>query len=354
MALQTIPGGLLIPLLDLGASASYVSTTAMTASTHQIAEIFQIPKSGNIHKIGFRVGTVTADANSTLSVTLQTVSETTGNPTGTAYKGAAAGTSSTGISSSAWIGPVTLGTDATSVVRGDVVAVVITFGTFTAADSIPISVVLATQQNFPYVDYYNGSTWAKVNAVGIALDIEYDDGTYAVIPGNCPFTAITSQSFASNTAGTDEYALSFQLPFPARLRAVKLYAALNGDANIILYSGITALDTITTDKDIRGTGNNRLGYYEFATPQVLTKGTVYRVSVQPQTTTSVILPILTLSSAAAMDGLDGGQNFRLGTRLDGGAWDADTTTKRPAIGLHFDQFDDGASTGSGGPMIMVE
>lgn len=348
MALQTIKGGPWLPDPHPSAASQLQFATGATidASTELCAFVFRVPKSGNIRTIGFRTGAVTVDASTRLNVNLETVSATDGNPTGTDYGGSAAGAASAAPTANSW-NSIALGTDATAT-AGDIVAAVIGYGTFVAADTVVISVVNSgntLQQDFPYVDAFVGGAWAK-SAVQLPLvSIGYSDGTYDYIAGTAPYSNITNQSYASNTAGTDEYALSFQVPWPCRLRGVAAEVDGEGDYEVIIYSGTSALETITVDKDIRGSVTRKLAYFRFPTGQTLTANTVYRLGIRPTTTTAIVLPIYTVNSAAIFDQMNGGQAFCLGTRLDQGAWAADTTTQRPAIWLQFDQFDDGVSAG---------
>lgn len=351
MALQTIKGGGWIPdpFLSFASGVQMGVGATIDASTELCAFIIQIPKSGDIRTIGFRTGTVTVNALTRLSATLETVSATNGDPTGTGYGGVTIGLAGAAPTTGTW-NSITLAVDATATI-GDTVAVVIGFGTFVAADSVVVSAVTSSTAatfDFPYVDAFVGGAWAKSSVQTPIVSLGYSDGTYEYIQGTLPISAITNQSYASNTAVTDEYALSFSVPWPCRLRGVAADIDGDGDYEVILYTGTTATATLTIDKDIRATATKKLRYFRFPTGPTLVANTTYRLGIRPTTTTAIVLAIVTVNAAAILDQMNGGQSFCLGTRLDQGSWAADTTTQRPMIFLQFDQFSDGIQAGASG------
>lgn len=355
MALQTLSGGLWFPdpIPGLATSVQHGTAATIDASTELCAGVGIAPKAGAIRTVEFRTSTVAVNAASRLNARVETVSTTNGDPTGTAYGGMATGTAGAAPTSNSW-NSITLATDATVVNVGDIIAAVVGYGTFTAADSVIISGVnsaAAYSVDFPYVDAFVGGAWAKNTAMAPCMALGYSDGTYAPLQGFYPILTFTTQSFASNTAVTDEYALSFQMAVPCRLRGIAAAIDGDGDYEVILYTGTTATETITIDKDQRAGTASRLRYFMFPVGPTLAANTTYRLGIRPTTTTAITLQLWTMSTAAILDQMAGGQIFRLGTRLDQGAWDADTTTKRPAIWLQFDQFDDAVQTGPSGVLL---
>ena len=348
MALQSITGGLWVPdpLISIASAVQFTTATTIDAGTELSAGIFFAPKAGAIRTIGFRTGAVTVDATTRLNVNLETVSATDGNPTGTDYGGSAVGTAGAAPTANSW-NSIALGTDATVVNVGDIIAAVIGFGTFVAADTVVISGVNSGNSSavdFPYCDSFVGGAWTKPTGILPCIAIGYSDGTYAYVPGLMPFSAITNQSYASNTAVTDEYALSFQMPVPCSLRGVAADVDGDGDFEVVLYTGTTATETIAVDKDQRQGTARRLRYFRFIQDRNLTANTTYRIGIKPTTTTAIVLSIFTVNAAAIWDQTAGGQIFRLGTRLDAGSWDSDTVTQRPSVYLQFSQFDDGVQS----------
>src|SRR5687768_3531262 len=84
MALQTIPGGLWVPIIPsahVGAPsiASTGAGTLIDAVDEAWAAICRAPKTGAVRKVGVRLGQVTTGA--TITVGIYTVDATTGSPT---------------------------------------------------------------------------------------------------------------------------------------------------------------------------------------------------------------------------------------------------------------------------------
>ncbi len=237
MTLQSINGGLWMPLPILGVPPTIqFSSYLLDAAGELFAMVFRVPKTGNIHKIGFRVGAVTASQS--LDVGLYTVDTTSGDPTASAYGGMAVGTQAGPAANTAYT--VQLGTDAAATI-GDVVAVKIGF-TLTVGN-LNINTIGTTVANTPqwggtpYNDHFASAAWSKKNDIP-CFWLQYDDGTYAYIPGAQPISAINNVTFNSGSA-SDEYALKFTLPFPAKMRGFGVMtqegAGSAGNFDVILY-----------------------------------------------------------------------------------------------------------------------
>lgn len=314
------------------------------ASTEKFAMVFRIPKTGNIHKIGFLTGTV--GTSDTLKVGLQTLSG--GDPTGTAYGGMTAGTQAS-LSSNTWY-TVTLAGDA-SAMAGDEVAAVIEFNSFVAG-SVNLQVInpsSAISRSFPYIGHYTGS-WAK-GPYAPVLYIEYDDGSTDHIAGVFPYSALAETAFNSGST-PDEYAIRFQVPFPSRYRGYWGWIGANGNYDVVLYDsdGTTALSTISVLAVNSTTAAARWIERKIATGVSLSANTTYRLAFKPTTGSNITINIATISTAAIFGQMEGGTAFYRSTRTDAGAW-TDTTTSRLLAGLFLDQFDD-ATGGSGGGRLV--
>src|SRR3990167_3397480 len=130
MALQSITHGLPFPPYPMNASAAPTLTTTtyvIDAAAEKVAIVVAASTAKDIHKVHVRTGTVTT--GDTVDVRIETVdSATTGDPTGTLWQ-----TNTNGAlviadgDDSVWKS-VTLTADATSLVIGDVYAVVIVNG----------------------------------------------------------------------------------------------------------------------------------------------------------------------------------------------------------------------------------
>jgi len=313
-----------------------LSTKTLDASTDKLAYVFQIPKSGNVTKIGFRTSTVTvAD---TLKITLQTV-DSSGNPTGTLYGGSALVTQAAPASNT-WY-EVTLGTPAAAI-QGDVVAAVIEFNSYVAGN-LQIT-IHADGPKFPFINQNDAAAWAHQSG-GIIMSLGYDDGSYGM-NNTLPITAFTSQAYNSGST-PDERALKFSIPVTCRVCGASINIATAAGANfdVVLYDtdGTTVLASVSMDGDVKGgTAMNRMVVY-FPTPVTLTAGASYRLSVKPTTANSVTVIEMTVNNAAYLEAIPGGTTCILSTRTDAGAW-SDTTTIRPKQGLIIDQLDDGSNS----------
>lgn len=350
MALQTLQGGLWVPdPPQIVHGLTYQASSNMNASGDKFAWIFQVPATGVIKKIGFRPSTATAVVG-TLSLGLYTVSS--GAPTASVYGGTSDGVPGA-PASGAWQ-TVALGSDCNAT-AGDIVAAVLSYSAFTSATTLTLTTMGGGSDGrtgFPFNTFFNGASWANDIHFPV-FSIEYATTTYNYIGGTFPISAITNQSFNSGTALKDEYALSFQMPFPCRLAGgcVFLQTAASGDFEIDLYDntanpGSSTLKSISFSAiNFEATGLIKPLFFSFTSGQSLTANTNYRLSIRPTSANAIILPLMTYPLAQALDQMSGGQLFRLTTRVDQGAWAADTTTQRPCIYLLFDQFDDAVSTG---------
>lgn len=341
MALQTIKGGLIIPSLQTVAYPIISSVMALNTANYKGAVIMQIPKSGNISNIGFAVSAYTAP-QADINVSIETVN-TSGDPAGTLWPGSTNVAYS--VTSTGWKETAAL---SAAVLAGDIIAVVFA-NPAAGTPSWGLASVYGNSgnfgQNLPYCDYYT-TAWAHQDRIPI-IALKYDDGTYESYP--CiPLSAITSVAFNTGSAATIIGA-KFRLPFPSRAVGCYVYLDLDANADLILYadgSPGTELMNISLDSNKRRVITGQLFRILFDAPVSITKDTWYRLALKPSTTTSITLYHMDVNSTAIVDSLELGQNFLYSTSA-GGAW-TDTSTRRPFMGLIFDQFDDGVS--AGGPV----
>lgn len=310
-----------------------VFSLLIDASGEKVAAILPMPKTGNLRKIGFRTGTVTSAQ--TLKVSMQSL-DTNGVPDGTPIQ---SGTQAAPASDT-WY-KITLGADYAAT-KGDFKAVVIEFDTTVGNLNI-----LAGSQEFDvfnvYTALYTGA-WAKQGR-HVMVYLEYDDGTVYFVPSTFP--AVASIQIYNSGSTPDEYALRFQLPFAAQISGIVATIRMvgGGDLDLVLYSGTTALQTVSVDGDITQTVVEGRCMFLFATPQDIAANTVYRAAVKPSNANGTRLALLTAPSNAALAGMEGGIECYLSTRTDAGAW-TDNTAVRPSIGLILSGVD--VSAGSAG------
>jgi len=129
---------------------------------------------------------------------------------------------------------------------------------------------------------------------------------------------------------------------------------MDGDTNIIVYSGTTALYTRLLDDSERASGGARYLDVPVATLQSLSKDTLYRIGIQPNTTTSISVRYLDVNEADHASLIYGCNAYtHYWDRLNAGAWSNETTTRIPYIGVSLAQLDDGAG-GSGGAIPPLQ
>ena len=342
MALQSVLANLSIP--DIPSSISGAAGHAsllLDAADEKVAFIFRAPKAGDITKVVFLTGAVTTGA--IVDVRIETVSLTTGDPTGTLWGTTTNGAVVIANADDNVFKTATL-TLAATVAKGDLLAVVIVNPSVLPGN---LNVQSSSDHNsgYPYRDLFT-TVWTKGNRP-LIIGIEYSGGSYDVVQGTI-LASYTSTTY-NNGSTPDERGLIFQLPFPCSVRGAWVWVDLDGDADIVLYDsdGTSVLTSVSLDTNVRESAIPDLFIVEFSTSINLSKTTNYRLSLKPTSVTDVVLQEFTVSTAAAMDSNSGGQNFHLTTRTDAGSW-SQTTTQRPLMGLLLSSFDDAVSASGGG------
>ena len=334
-------GGMWMPAPFLGINLQSHFGFVLDADGEKTAFIFRVPKTGTLNKVHFRTGTVTTGDD--LKVSFQNVDVTDGDPDETVDQfrvitiadGDDDTWNITGIVSSD-------GTDSgtkRSVTRGEFLSIVIEFDSFVAG-ALEIDVNLGDAANKPvsgalYFDHKTGGTWAKHNNSLPCFGLEYDDGSFAYIPGVLPAKTYEADTSFNTSTTPDEYGLKFQLPFKCKVGGA-WYGTIDIDnaAELILYDsdGSTELENVTLDPDIRSIVNLERVAVWFSDDIELLADTNYRLVLKPTTTSNLIYRGITVDSAGLLDQMEGGQLFHKTERTDAGAW-TDTTTSRPSMGL---------------------
>jgi hypothetical protein len=363
MALQTIKGGLVIPPVPgfAGSGNPTLASFLLDASSEKFAMIFPVPRTGTLNKFEFRLGTVTQAPGNGLKCSFQDISASNGDPDGAIDQYRVV---TTGLSSNTWVTPGLITSDGTdtgtkrSVTRGDLLAAVIEFESFTAGDSLNISALdlVATGSGLyelrPYCDHFTAS-WSK-QWKGAVIALQYSDLSYEFLATPWyPISALNAQSYANNST-PDERGLYFRFPFPVKLGGCWLRCIAGaGDADVVLYDsdGSTALATVSIDKDQVGFTNGRSIFVRFPSDVQLSANTNYRLTFKPTSAVAVSLYDFEVVDASYMDAVEGGSSWYYTERTDAGSW-TETTTKRPWIGLLVTACDDGAG-GGGGTTLFI-
>src|SRR3990167_6192646 len=347
MALVDCPAFLFPGPLRAQCGGTSFAANAMADANDAVAGFCAIPKAGNITKIGFRTGTSSSPVG-TLAVGLY-APDANGDPdvaTG-AYKGMVVGTQANPAANTSYT--LTLGTQATAVVKGDTVLPTITWSAYTSG-SVNIQTHDYNGGNTTYKDVW-ATAWTRAAGQGVFW-LEYDDGSYAYIGNLFPGVTITTANYKTS-ASPDEVALRFNPTAPFRAAGIWFKGrptTVAATYNAVLYNAASsALETTTCNPATNVLAASGLQYHLFDTPVALTAGLVYRVAVLPTADVDVAVMNWTAPTNAVLDQTPGGKEFFLSTRADAGAW-TDSDTQKPVMGLIVDQIDD-ATGGAGGLLV---
>lgn len=353
MAITDFPN-LFIPPIFMHIPSFGLSTLTLNAAGDKGGFIIQIPKSGTLEYFEWITSSVSNNPDNGLRLSFQDVSPTTGLPDGVVDEFVVMPGPFTATTWQVPPGPITSDGTITGtkrvVTKGDYIACVVDFVNFVASDSIQL-LRWANDGNYGITNntayMADGSTGTYVKtANGLPImALKYTDGTYGMIPGVIPLTSIYDLFYGSNSV-PDERALRFKVPVSCRVTGFWAWATYNNPATIsLLDASNTVLTSITLDPDIRSNGSAAASYILFPTDVVLTANTVYRLSFLPLTTGSLYVSQSVVNNNALLQAYEGGIEWYLSTRVDGGSW-TDFNTMRPLCGLIINGFD--LSGGGGG------
>lgn len=365
MALYSIIGGMLIPSLPPFTSAEPgFSTLVLDASTERAAFVVYIPKSGTLDKFEFKIGIISLNAASKIRVSFQGLSGYLPDGTADEYRIIDA----TDLASNTWTVPGLMTSDGTdtgtkrSVTRGDRVACVIEFDTFTASDSLVVR-TMQIEDNAalrPCVGYhYTGGSWSSPADNGAIVALKYDDGTYPnLLAGVFP---TTTMDFAAIDVDSpfNEMGVAFSLPAPVRIGGVVFRMKLAGACDIVLYDDQSnVLRTVSMSADtLKATASNQLVIFPTTVDDqgvsrsgdiFLGANVVYRCVIKPTTTTDITSYYFETNSVEIMNAMPMGANMYYTKRGASDPW-TDTTTRRLWFGLFVTAIDHDISGGGGGP-----
>lgn len=353
------------------------NTQALSAQNSSASMVFTVQTDSAtvaICKLGYYLSSVTGTPTNDYRISLQTVSTTTGQPTGTVVGGASPASHTFTPAGTAVFDWQTLDNCYTAT-RGDLLAIVVERTAVADATSITIGRSLSGGQitTLPYGIIFDGtSTWTKQSTEAAPFAWANTGSTDV---GGYPVKSLVAQV---TIAGTTEGAMTFTLPTnwcsTFKVKGVRVYiknpsASMNYEAR--LYSNpvsgsITALQTSAQyDSDVLSQNGSNTGYTEIyfndATLSTLSCGTKYAVGIS--STASSGLAVLTQTVSTASDWLawSGQQQFTWATRsiaaFPPGVGDTgnftETATTRPFIGLILQDITaPAAGGGSSGFAIM--
>lgn len=304
------------------------SFITIDAAGEMAASIFRVPANGDITKVGIYVGFVST--SKPLRLSLQTVDATTGLPTGTAYKGSGIAVQASLTTNTFYI--LTLATQATSAVYGDLVAIV---AEWDSVDYGNCRIMLSSASTYSAWcgNKLGGGAWAKTNYSPFGA-LEYSDGSYYHTPGVVGCIPDTV-SFNVDTAGADEYGNVFNLPFDFTLRgfAFSAYFLAALTYELCYYTGSTLVEAVALLASATDGYASSYGwrYIPLSMDYLISKNTSFRLTVRPTNTQNFTIGRNPYLSAAMLtqEGLTSAQCQQT-ARLNQGAF-TDTDTSRLTI-----------------------
>jgi hypothetical protein len=306
-------------------------------------------------KIYYKTGAITfANGSTNLRVGIQDVAGTGLEDTTFDVQADLVGGVATITASVVNVATMTSGTK--TITHGDLVAVGMEMTARGGADSVVVS-RSGINSTVPYFTADTGSGPAL--GVGLPLfAVEFDNGVLGYFDGS-GFPYLSDQSAAFSNASTpDEYALVFQLPFPAS--AVGAFVRISSasaadDFEVILYSDPlgtpVAERTIVQDMSF-SSGNASTHFYgrTFSSAYNLLANTKYGVALRPTTANTIQFDRLNFNTGNGIlrKATPLGTNWSLYSRSDQtGAFGSESLILMPLFGLWLSAFDDAVSAGGG-------
>ncbi len=330
-----------IPIFNTATNATFLIDAA-----DEVAGSVCRVKAGNIRWVHFRTFTVTTGA--TVDVRVETVSATTGDPTGTLW-----GTNTNGsqvIASSddnVWFRKQ-LTADAV-VADDDVIGVLVvnpttSFGNMEIARSVLINGPAAT--NTIRSPYGINPTRSGPLSAPAAILLEYDDNTFAYASGYAPFVS-KNQSYSTST-NPDEACLVFTPKFAFRIFGFGMSATLSAaaDYRVQLYedgNNTPLIVTPTHDGDIVDSASSSGSHFGlFSSKYIVKPETKYRLAFLPLTSTSATFFSHLIPSANSKKALNINDSLQHGKRNRSSTTDPDSaawtdTEEIPCIFPYADQ-----------------
>lgn len=367
MAFTTLPGqSLWYPDFAVVTTVPAYGNVVIDATGEKASYVGRVWYNGrastkNITKVGFRFGAVTKAGGSALTVSLQDVNLTAGapiQPDETQDQTVAIANANAAFATNTWIQTGALSANRT-VSFGELLAVVIEYDGAgrLGADSVQVTYLQSNHVMQQGTVVLKTAGWALGSNAQPAVILEFDDNSFGTLTGGFPSSNMAAQTFKSDTAGADEYALRFQVPFPCKVDgavALMSAAANTGDFDMILYDGTSAMSggSVSIDANAMGLNNSdRVMMANFSQQVELAANHTYYMAIKPtQTTSNASLRYIDVSAANHFQAMPGGVECYEGKRIDAGAW-TDTTTRRPLIAVLISALDDGAGSGGAGPLI---
>ena len=350
-----------VDLFTSGQSASSFTNVTLNGGSDgatKVAWVFYAQEDATVTHVGFRQGVKTGTPTNGYRMMLQGVSTSTGQPDGTDIGGGSPTASAT----------FTPGTDGTwqwialansyATTRGTAYAIVIENTGDQSAANISVTTVdgnIGFGTTVPYSTTYASSTWTKGSSAFRCPVWGYKSSTQVF---GRPY-ASAAIATAVTTSG-NRVAMKFTLPagWGSTFKVIGARGKLRGPATGTSFvfglwnAAGTALQSITLDSDILRSGTQvDMELWFSGTLATLDFGTTYYIGLESVSSSSVAISCIDVSNAADRDAWPLGEN-RCYAVWDGSDWDAETTTKLPAVELILSDITE-PTGGAGGPAMLI-
>lgn len=357
--------------LHTGAASAFASVVINNPAVIAAFE-FQCGEPGTINALGFRYA-VRTGTPPTYRISLQGVNGS-GNPDGTIKGGVSpASKTFTPPADTSWDALTRLETldNPYTCTRGEFLSVVIDYssgtidasnnGTFATTWNIPTNGI----QSFPIAQSFNGASWTKSTQLPLFF--------YTTTAGKTYGYPIVSHFSTARSAGA-ESAMFFSLPTGtaqsykvAGVRAVITTPAAAKFIKVVLYAGVTVLQSVTVDSDYFTSPGATTRLVQIWFPETmlatLSAGTTYRIGISPQdSSNNVALYSFSVHDTQAMTAFPGGVAWGFSSRTGcGGPCDAqtavgwtDSNNVRPMMSLILEDVTPPPSTASASSYVFVK
>jgi hypothetical protein len=349
MTLVSLPAPIPFPgiLGNISNTVTVGNQTALTASGHYQAYVFEARENMTISHVAFRFGSVTSTP--TIDVRIETVANT-GIPSGTLWNlngtGAAPNGSQAVVANTSYVLALT---DSAVILKGEVFAVKLNNTTANSATPQAInSVAMPYTGNFPY-QVVNTGTPTKSALSNAMIGLGSSSTSFYHVWGAIPPISYSAGTF--NNTNSAKRGLRFTIPMNCRAVGLRWFSSTGvGDYNAVLYNDAgTELSSSSTafDGDYSAAAQACSIVY-FDNTVSLTAGTIYRIVIEPTSATNVNVSTYTFTQTTASL-LTGSPAHGLTnthyTTFASSAWDDTNTTVLPLMDLIIDQIDNGSGTG---------
>lgn len=335
------------PFPNAVASVPTFSSTniRLNSATDYVGFIFEVGKAGTINDVGWFTRVVTTGC--TVQVRLETVSTSTGLPTGTLVSAGASGTTAVAdTDDNVWF-TTTLGTPPTVTV-GQLVAIV-----FKVSSGTPSNLQIGGFDDSglfrqPSIIEFDG-TASNITGISPIFSLHYSDTTCPPTVGVWPIKALNTDTYNSgsnpNTRGN-----RFQVPHSVRAVGAWIYMDTDSDAAINLYDsdGVTISATGSIWQSVPPLATPGLEYVAFTAPVTLAADTNYTLAVKPSSGTNLSVYSADVNAAGLLEAMPGGTRWFAATATNPtgtGSWTT-TSTQFYLMGLVIDGVE--AAGGGGG------